>query len=179
MHFYSHSHSIFSWTCWTIQFKGQRCNEAVNPMRSSNPWDKARPQHRELRALLFSISVWVLSPPADHITLKMQETGPTVYSPYLRRLERLTICRYNYRDSTFSSVILKPSVLVRCEARTLDLPHCTADWRSTNWGNQAAVNNFVLRAFLFMSRWKRTWLGSVWLDQSNYRTEACRWYEDW
>ena len=48
---------------------------------------KARPQHLELRALLFSISVWVLSPPADHITLKMQETGPTVYSPYPRRLE--------------------------------------------------------------------------------------------
>ena len=30
-----------------------------------------------------------------------------VYSPYPRRPERLTICRYNYKGSTFSSVILR------------------------------------------------------------------------
>ena len=38
---------------------GERCNE-VNPMWSTNPWNKARPLHRELRALLFKTSAWVL-----------------------------------------------------------------------------------------------------------------------
>ena len=51
-------HSNFSWTFLT---KGERCNEVI-PMWSTNPtaWDKARPQHRKLRALLFSIGLCVL-----------------------------------------------------------------------------------------------------------------------
>ena len=38
---------------------GERCNE-VNPMWSSNPWNKARPLHGELHVLLFTTSAWVL-----------------------------------------------------------------------------------------------------------------------
>ena len=32
----------------------------VNPMWSTNPWNKARPQRQEFHPLLFPISVWVL-----------------------------------------------------------------------------------------------------------------------
>ncbi len=83
---------------------------------------KTRPQHRELCALLFTISVWVFLRPLLTITLKMQETGPTVYT---RRLEYITICRCYCKGSIFSSVILRPWVLVRSGTRTRDLQHCS------------------------------------------------------
>ena len=53
----------------------------------------------------------------------MQETGPTGTGPYPRRLERLTIFRCHCKGSKFSSVILRPWVLVRSGAWTLNLPH--------------------------------------------------------
>ena len=66
--------------------------------------NKVSPQLMELRARLFSNSAWVFLRPAGIRTKKSCETGPTVY-PCPRRLESLTIYRYNYKDSTFSSVI--------------------------------------------------------------------------
>ena len=55
---------------------------------------------------LYDKRVGSFTSPAN-ITSKMQETGPTVYSPYPRRPERLTVCWYNCKGSTFSSVILR------------------------------------------------------------------------
>ena len=53
---------------------------------------KDRPPHRELGPLLFSTSVWgSFTSHANHAKLKMQEKGPTVCSPYPRRLELFTI----------------------------------------------------------------------------------------
>jgi len=40
---------------------------------------------------VFDKCVGSLTSPEHHVTLKMQETWPTVYSPYPRKLERLTM----------------------------------------------------------------------------------------
>ena len=73
-----------------------------------NRMSDARPQHRELHALLFNVPQ----------LFKGCETGPPAYSPYPRRLESLTICCCNYKGSTFYSVILRPWVLVRPESNS-------------------------------------------------------------
>ena len=50
------------------------------------------------------------------VSNKGYKEGPPVYSPYPRRLEILTICRFDYKLSQhFSSVILRPWVLVQPE----------------------------------------------------------------
>ena len=73
----------------------------------------ARPQHRELHALYsLRIVCGFFNVPQ---LFKGCETGPPApapapapaYSPYPRRLESLTICRCNYKGSTFYTVILR------------------------------------------------------------------------
>ena len=79
-----------------------------------SPW-KVVPYHRGLRPLLFRNSSvgYFMSHKNQNSELKGYETGRMVFRPYQRRLECVTICRCRNKGSTFSSVILRPWVLVR------------------------------------------------------------------
>jgi len=73
----------------------------MKPLWRANPPEGATQRTattlRTLR-LLFLSSVWVLEHPTLNFFFKHGkycETGPTVCSPYPRRLESLTICRWN------------------------------------------------------------------------------------
>ena len=57
-------------------------------------------------------AVWVLLHPTRFRAVQELWDGPTVFRTYPRRLECLTICRCHNRGSTFSSVILRPWVMV-------------------------------------------------------------------
>ena len=67
--------------------------------------NRIRPQHWELRALLFSNSAWVLYLPQDYEQWRTARRDLRSYRPCPRRLESLTTCRCNYKGSTFYSVI--------------------------------------------------------------------------
>ena len=63
---------------------------AANISEHFNCWMRGRPLHRTTSPTLFDKCVGSLTSLDNLVTLKMQETGPTVYSPYPRRLQRLT-----------------------------------------------------------------------------------------
>ena len=70
----------------------------------------------------FRIVMLVLVRPTRTNRWKCGETGPTVFCPYPRRLESLTICRCHYKGSSFFSVISRPRVLAQPWFEPLKLP---------------------------------------------------------
>ena len=98
---------------------------------------KGWPHHRGLRHLIFSNSDVGSFTSHNNKKGKVLWTGPTVFRPYPRRLESLTVWRCHYKGSTFFSVIFKrPWVLVRpgFEPATSLLE----DRRPPNWANRAS-----------------------------------------
>ena len=80
--------------------------------------------------------------------MKMQKTVPTVYSPSLRGLD----CRWKYKGSTFSSVILRPWVLtgLGLELSTFR----TTDWRSANWAKRCGGSKLtVVKIYICKTCW--------------------------
>ena len=57
----------------------------------------------------FRIVMWVLLRPTRTNQWNCCETGPTVFRPYPRRLESLTICRCRYWKAELSSQLFKDS----------------------------------------------------------------------
>ena len=89
------------------------------------------------------------------------EKGPTAYGPYPRRLESLTICRCNCKGSTFSSVILKPWVMVELTtSRTAAL--CSTNWDLRRDGSDNATNfAYLMNKNKSFARPPRTFYTSV------------------
>ena len=112
-------------------------NSILNP--SMNVKDR-RPDHNTENYVPYSFQQCVGSLTSHKVIMdKGCETWPTIYRPYPRRLDSLTICRYHYKGSTFSSVILRTWVLVRP-----GFERATSRTRvrySTNWANRSAVCN--------------------------------------
>ena len=81
----------------------------------------------------FQTVVWVLLRPTRTDQWKCRETGPTVFRPYPRRLEsQMSLQGQHFLLSYLKTLGVGPAGVWTCDLRS-------ADWRSPNWANKAAV----------------------------------------
>ena len=77
-----------------------------NTKDSHNITYERQPQHWD-HPTLIRIVCGFFNVPQNYKHSRNSETGPPAYRPYPRRLESLTICRWNYKGSTFLLSYLK------------------------------------------------------------------------
>ena len=83
-----------------------RSHPPTHPLNPSMNVNNRRPDHNAGNYVPYSCEQCVGSLMSHKVIMnKGCETGPTIYRPYPRRLDSLTICRCHYKGSTFSSVI--------------------------------------------------------------------------
>ena len=102
--------SPFYWAGFVAQREGAQQDSKVPykvPHLTHPPFTYERqPQHRD-HPTLIRIVRGFFNVPQNYQHSRNCETGPPVYRPYPRRLESLTICRWNYKGSTFLLSYLK------------------------------------------------------------------------
>ena len=80
-----------------------------------------QPQHRD-HPTLIPIVRGFFNVPQNYQHSRNCETGPPAYRPYPRRLEGLTICRWNYKGSAFLLSYLKTLSVCPVGVSTSRLP---------------------------------------------------------
>ena len=129
--------------CWDLQHLAWLVLSILQFLEGNfagTPNLERRPDHNNGNYLPYSLQeiCWFFMSLLLTSTEKMQETGPMVYHPYLRRLRFLSICGCCTKDRSFFSVISRPWML-RSGVWTVNLPHTVQ--HSTTWATQSVVSS--------------------------------------
>jgi len=93
---------------WTIMSKGKGAKRFLEPMWSTNLWNKARPQHRELRALLLH------QVGAQYIYLQFPDNRTTGNASVLSLVGMLVHCRLTFRIEFPVPIYERGTVRFKC-----------------------------------------------------------------
>ena len=106
-------HHLITSTIWCIHTTEQGSNLCVSLQMTQPAQERLATPPGSTSPTLFEQWCEFFYVPQEPDEWKCCETGPTVFRPYPKRLESLTVCSYHCKDSTFSSDIYRPWVLIR------------------------------------------------------------------